>query len=75
MTLKAPARNKPARGEVSETKSRCRRCGQAELRSPMSRTLRKHATKQRLIDAGLRMLLEQGYNSLGLQTLLTRPDS
>jgi len=30
-----------------------------------------HSTKQRLIDAGLRMLLEQGYNSLGIQTLLT----
>lgn len=30
-----------------------------------------HSTKQRLIDAGLRMLLEQGYNSLGIQALLT----
>lgn len=30
-----------------------------------------HLTKQRLIDAGLRMLLEQGYNSLGIQALLT----
>jgi TetR/AcrR family transcriptional repressor of nem operon len=29
-----------------------------------------HATKQRLIDAGLRMLLERGYNDLGLQSLL-----
>ncbi|MHA6687301.1 TetR/AcrR family transcriptional regulator [Mesorhizobium sp. A556] len=29
-----------------------------------------HATKQRLIDAGLRMLLEQGYNSLGIQAVL-----
>ncbi len=29
-----------------------------------------HSTKQRLIDAGLRMLLEQGYNSLGIQALL-----
>lgn len=30
-----------------------------------------HSTKQRLIDAGLCMLLEQGYNSLGIQALLT----
>ena len=30
-----------------------------------------HSTKQRLIDAGLRMLLEQGYNNLGIQSLLT----
>ena len=45
----------------------------------MSRSLRRagenvatmHSTKQRLIDAGLRMLLEQGYNSLGIQALLT----
>jgi TetR/AcrR family transcriptional repressor of nem operon len=29
-----------------------------------------HSTKQRLIDAGLRMLLEQGYNSLGIQAVL-----
>ncbi len=29
-----------------------------------------HSTKQRLIDAGLRMLLERGYNNLGIQTLL-----
>jgi TetR/AcrR family transcriptional repressor of nem operon len=29
-----------------------------------------HSTKQRLIDAGLRMLLEQGYNNLGIQALL-----
>lgn len=29
-----------------------------------------HSTKQRLIDAGLRMLLEQGYNRLGIQALL-----
>ena len=30
-----------------------------------------HSTKQRLIDAGLRMLLQHGYNSLGIQALLT----
>lgn len=30
-----------------------------------------HSTKQRLIDAGLRMLLKQGYNNLGIQALLT----
>lgn len=30
-----------------------------------------HATKQRLIDAGLKMLLEQGYNHLGIQDLLS----
>jgi len=29
------------------------------------------STKQRLIDAGLRMLLEHGYNDLGIQALLT----
>jgi TetR/AcrR family transcriptional repressor of nem operon len=29
-----------------------------------------HLTKQRLIDAGLRLLLEHGYNDLGLQALL-----
>lgn len=29
-----------------------------------------HSTKQRLIDAGLRMLLEHGYNSLGIQAVL-----
>ena len=45
----------------------------------MDRTLRRdadnvamtHSTKQRLIDAGLRMLLKQGYNNLGIQALLT----
>ncbi|HVO13927.1 MAG TPA: TetR family transcriptional regulator C-terminal domain-containing protein [Alphaproteobacteria bacterium] len=30
----------------------------------------RSATKRRLIDAGLRMLLEQGYNSLGIQAVL-----
>ena len=34
-----------------------------------------HSTKQRLIDAGLRMLLEQGYNSLGIQALLEATDT
>lgn len=29
-----------------------------------------HSTKQRLINAGLRMLLEHGYNSLGIQAVL-----
>jgi len=29
-----------------------------------------HSTKQRLIDAGLRMLLQHGYNSLSIQALL-----
>src|SRR6185295_13891584 len=29
-----------------------------------------HSTKQRLIDAGLRMLLQHGYNSLGIAALL-----
>jgi TetR/AcrR family transcriptional repressor of nem operon len=33
-----------------------------------------HATKQRLIEAGLTMLLQQGYNSLGLQALLQATD-
>jgi TetR/AcrR family transcriptional regulator, transcriptional repressor for nem operon len=31
----------------------------------------KPSTKQRLIDAGLRMLLEHGYNDLGVQAVLT----
>lgn len=31
-----------------------------------------HATKQRLLDAGLPMLLEHGYNDLGIQALLVR---
>jgi TetR/AcrR family transcriptional repressor of nem operon len=30
-----------------------------------------HPTKQRLLDAGLPMLLQQGYNDLGIQALLT----
>lgn len=30
-----------------------------------------HSTKQRLLDAGLPMLLEHGYNDLGIQALLT----
>lgn len=30
-----------------------------------------HSTKQLLIDAGLRMLLERGYSNLGIQALLT----
>lgn len=34
-----------------------------------------HATKQRLIDAGLRLLLEQGYNRLGIQALLDATDT
>lgn len=29
-----------------------------------------HSTKQRLLDAGLRMLLERGYNDMGIQALL-----
>jgi TetR/AcrR family transcriptional repressor of nem operon len=45
----------------------------------MVRTLRResdnvvmtHSTKQRLIDAGLPLLLKQGYNDLGIQALLT----
>jgi TetR/AcrR family transcriptional regulator, transcriptional repressor for nem operon len=30
-----------------------------------------HPTKQRLLDAGLDLLLQQGYNDLGIQSLLT----
>lgn len=30
-----------------------------------------HPTKQRLLDAGMAMLLEHGYNDLGIQTLLS----
>jgi TetR/AcrR family transcriptional repressor of nem operon len=32
-------------------------------------------TKHRLIEAGLRMLLEHGYNSLGIQAVLTETDT
>ena len=35
----------------------------------------KHATKQRLLDAGLPMLLKQGYNNLGIQALLAATDT
>lgn len=46
----------------------------------MSRTRRlptgmMHATKQRLLEAGLRMLLEHGYNDLGIQALLAATDT
>jgi TetR/AcrR family transcriptional regulator, transcriptional repressor for nem operon len=34
-----------------------------------------HPTKQRLIEAGLRMLLERGYNDLGIQALLAATDT
>lgn len=34
-----------------------------------------HATKQRLLEAGLRMLLEHGYNDLGVQALLAATDT
>jgi TetR/AcrR family transcriptional regulator, transcriptional repressor for nem operon len=34
-----------------------------------------HSTKQRLIEAGLRMLLERGYNSLGIQAVLAETDT
>lgn len=34
-----------------------------------------HSTKQRLIEAGLRMLLERGYNNLGIQALLTATET
>ena len=34
-----------------------------------------HSTKQRLLDVGLAMLLEQGYNDLGIQALLAATDT
>src|SRR4030081_1568929 len=34
-----------------------------------------HSTKQRLLDAGLAMLLEHGYNDLGIQALLVATDT
>ena len=34
-----------------------------------------HATKQRLLDAGLALLLEHGYNDLGIRALLTATDT
>jgi TetR/AcrR family transcriptional regulator, transcriptional repressor for nem operon len=43
----------------------------SERRATTENVVVIHSTKQRLIDAGLRMLLEQGYNSLGIQALLT----
>lgn len=36
----------------------------------MVTTQMMHSTKQRMLDAGLAMLLEQGYNDLGIQALL-----
>ena len=32
--------------------------------------LMMHSTKQRLLNAGMAMLLEHGYNDLGIQALL-----
>jgi TetR/AcrR family transcriptional repressor of nem operon len=41
-----------------------------------SRTMQTtHSTKQRLLDAGLAMLLKHGYNDLGIQALLTATDT
>jgi TetR/AcrR family transcriptional repressor of nem operon len=34
-----------------------------------------HPTKQRLLDAGMSMLLKQGYNDLGIQALLSATDT
>ncbi len=34
-----------------------------------------HATKQRLLDVGLQLLLEQGYHGLGIQALLAAADT
>lgn len=34
-----------------------------------------HSTKQRLLDVGLPMLLEQGYNGLGIQALIEAADT
>jgi TetR/AcrR family transcriptional regulator, transcriptional repressor for nem operon len=50
-------------------------CGRflAEQRSPflaLPSTEMTHPTKQRLLEAGLSMLLEHGYNDLGIQTIL-----
>lgn len=39
-------------------------------RAPAVKMLIVHSTKQRLLNAGLTMLLEHGYNDLGLQALL-----
>lgn len=36
----------------------------------MANPLRMHSTKRQLLDAGLTMLLERGYNDLGVQALL-----
>src|ERR1700682_584956 len=41
-----------------------------------SRTMQTtHSTKQRLLDAGLAMLLKHGYNDLGIQALLEATDT
>ena len=71
MAQKTTPRNKPVRraskgNEVSMSELRTGGAAQSDV----EKIAGMHATKQRLIDAGLRMLLEQGYNSLGIQTLL-----
>lgn len=70
MTLKTTRRNTAARGGSK----RALAAGVAELlplRPEVGTIATMHSTKHRLIKAGLRMLLEQGYNNLGIQALLT----
>src|SRR3979490_659531 len=64
---KTAARTASKRNEASVSELRIRGVPQSDAESAAI----MHATKHRLIEAGLGMLLEQGYNSLGLQTLLT----
>ena len=64
---KTAARTASKRNEASVSELRIGGVPQSDAQSAAI----MHATKHRLIEAGLGMLLEQGYNSLGLQTLLT----
>lgn len=50
---------------------RRRRPGSSRSRVATSAVRSPHPTKQRLLDAGLAMLLKHGYNDLGIEPLLT----
>jgi hypothetical protein len=60
---KTAARTASKRNEASVSELRIRGVPQSDAESAAI----MHATKHRLIEAGLGMLLEQGYNSLGFQ--------
>jgi TetR/AcrR family transcriptional repressor of nem operon len=48
-----------------------RAAGSSDPRYDADKIAMTHSTKQRLLDAGLPMLLEHSYNDLGIQALLT----